>query len=167
MVADTSDSGLSVTRWNGPRRYGGPWYGNDVQRAIFDRGAKRHFPSLKAVTRTSGPKAGRTYTVTIDVPHYERRRVEILFPKDTPTLAKINAIAPTDSPHRYQENQLCIWHPEDSVENRWVHNDGLLVLLGLIAAHLFREEWWRETGEWLGPEAGHTGQLSHDGAIAG
>ena len=167
MVAETSDSDRTVTHWNGPRRYGGPWYGNDVRRAIFSRGAKQHFSSLKAVTRTSGPKAGRTYTVTIDVPHYESRCVEILFPKDTPTLANITANGPTDSPHRYQENQLCIWHPDDPVENRWMLSDGLLVLLGLIAAHLFREEWWRETGEWLGPEAGHPGQLPQDEAIAG
>jgi hypothetical protein len=31
-----------------------------------------------------------------------------------------------------------------------VIEDGLLVLLGLIGLHLFREAWWRETGEWPG-----------------
>ncbi len=41
-------------------------------------------------------------------------------------------------------------------KNRWVFDDGLVTLLGHIAAHLFREAWWRETGEWLGPEVGHS-----------
>jgi hypothetical protein len=147
-----------MTRWQGPGRYGGPWYGNDFRRTIFELGAKQHFPSLKGVTRTSGPKAGHTYTVTIAVPHYEQRRVEVLFPKNAPTLAKITADGPTDSPHRYEEDHLCIWYHDDPVENRWLFNDGLLVLLGLIAAHLFREAWWRETGEWLGPEVHHRSQ---------
>jgi hypothetical protein len=55
-----------------------------------------------------------------------------------------------------------MWYPQDPDAHRWVFEDGLLVLLGLIAAHLFREAWWRETGEWLGPEAGHPpGGASH------
>jgi hypothetical protein len=37
-----------------------------------------------------------------------------------------------------------------------VFADGLLVLLNYIQAHLFREAWWREKGEWLGPEAPHS-----------
>jgi hypothetical protein len=41
-----------------------------------------------------------------------------------------------------------------------VFEDGLLMLINLIQAHLFKEAWWRETGgreggEWLGPEAPH------------
>ena len=31
----------------------------------------------------------------------------------------------------------------------------LLMLLVMVEAHLFREAWWRETGEWLGPEKSH------------
>jgi hypothetical protein len=110
---------------------------------------------LQAVTCTSASKAGRTYTVVIDVPHYERRRVQIHFSKNTPTLPRITTDGPTESPHRYNETRICIWHPDDPYGSRWVFDDGLLVLLGLIAAHLFREAWWRETGEWLGPEASH------------
>jgi len=145
-----------MTQWKSPWRYGGPWYGNDVQRVRFERGAKRHFPTLKGLTRTYGPKAGRSYRVTIAVPHYESRQVEILFAKRTPSLPKITADVPTDSPHRYDTYELCIWCPKDPDTQRWVFEDGLLVLLGLIALHLFREAWWRETGEWPGPEAGHS-----------
>ena len=156
-----------MTRWKGPRRrYGGPWYGIDVQRIIFERGAKQHFPTLQAVTCTSGPKAGRSYKAIIDVPHYEPRRVEILFSKKTPTLVNITADGPTASPHRYDTHRLCIWYPDDPHDKRWVFDDGLLMLLGMVTAHLFREAWWRETGEWLGPEVGHPGQLSQEEASA-
>ena len=144
-----------MTRWQGARRYGGPWYGNDVRRVCFERGAKRHFPTLQGMTCTSGTKAGRHYKAIIDVPHYEPRHVEIFFLRSAPSFAKITADGPTASPHRYNTHQLCIWYPDDPDEKRWVFEDGLLILLGLIAAHLFREAWWRETGEWLGPEAGH------------
>ena len=40
-------------------------------------------------------------------------------------------------------------------EHRWVFEDGLLALMGLVMAHLFKEAWWRETGEWLGEEVPH------------
>jgi hypothetical protein len=143
-------------RWPGAWRYGGPWYGNDVQRVRFERGATRHFSTLRGVTRTFGPKAGRMYQVSMTVPHYELRHVEVFFSKRLPTLVAITADGPTDSPHRYNTHRLCIWYPDDPDEYRWVFEDGLLVLLGLIVAHLFREAWWRETGEWLGPEASHT-----------
>ena len=33
--------------------------------------------------------------------------------------------------------------------------DGLLTLVRYAQLHLFREAWWRETGEWVGEEAGH------------
>ena len=145
-----------MSRWKGPRkRYGGPWYGNDSRCAFFEHGVKQQFPTLRGITRKSGSKAGRTYKALLDVPHYEQRQVEIFFSKQTPSLAKITADGPTDSPHRYSERELCIWYPGDLDSEKWVVEDGLLMLLGLIIAHLFREAWWRETGEWLGPEKGH------------
>ena len=146
-----------MARWKGHRkRYGGPWYGNDFQRAVFERGVKQHFPEVRGDTRTSGLKAGRAYKVLLEVPHYEPRRIEILFSKKTPKWAKITADGPTESLHRYGERELCIWYPKDPDTAKWVFEDGLLMLLGMITAHLFREAWWRETGEWLGPEVGHS-----------
>ncbi|MFN3241108.1 MAG: hypothetical protein ACE37K_06290 [Planctomycetota bacterium] len=62
-----------------------------------------------------------------------------------------------ESPHRYEDATLCMWHPKDPPEKRWTRSDGLLHLLGHIEAHLFKEEWWRESGEWLGAEAHHNG----------
>lgn len=89
-----------------------------------------------------------------EVPHYETRTVEIRFTdwSRTPT---VFADGPNESPHRYSDGSLCMWYPHDPPEQKWVFADGLLALLNLIQAHLFREAWWRETGEWLGPEAPH------------
>lgn len=90
------------------------------------------------------------------VPYYDRRQVEIRFNNWSKT-PKVFADGPTDSPHRYADGSLCMWHPADPRELCWDFRDGLLMLLNYIQAHLFREAWWRETGEWLGAEAPHNG----------
>lgn len=84
--------------------------------------------------------------------------MEIFFPLDTPTCPCVYADGPTDSPHRYHADggALCLFQPQDPPEQQWTFKDGLLRLIGLSIAHLFREAWWRETGEWLGPEAPHS-----------
>ena len=117
----------------------------------------RQIPGSDGADRLSWVKKGRRYTVTLDVPHYSSRRIEIWFSSDLPPRAVVTADGPTSSPHRYNEHQLCMWYPSDPLENRWVLRDGLWCLLGMTAAHLFREAWWRETGqgEWLGPEVTH------------
>jgi hypothetical protein len=90
----------------------------------------------------------------MDVPYYEPRHVSITF-EDWSRYPVVRADGP-DSPHRFDRNGwLCLWYPDDPSERRWVFEDGLLALLNLIQAHLFREAWWRETAEWLGPEAPH------------
>ena len=123
---------------------------------LFELGAKEAFPDLKADTQLRGSQAGRVYRSSIDVLHYEPRNVRILFSRRTPTVAQITVDGPTESPHRYQDGNLCIWYPNDPEETRWVIDDGLLHLMRLVEVHLFRESWWRETGVWCGPEAGHT-----------
>ena len=88
------------------------------------------------------------------MPHYEPRNVEIRF-TDWSRTPHVFVDGPEESPHRYKGGDLCIWYPLDPPEHRWVFSDGLLMLLNCIQAHLFREAWWREMGEWLGPEAPH------------
>jgi hypothetical protein len=90
----------------------------------------------------------------MEVPYYEPRNVEIRFENWSRT-PKVFVDGPDDSPHRYTDGSLCMWHPHDPPEQRWVFSDGLLALLNYVQAHLFREAWWRETGEWLGAEAPH------------
>ena len=118
---------------------------------MFDATA-RGFPGLVIEKR----RDARVYRVAMDVPHYEPRRVEIRF-EDWRRRPRVFVDGPS-SPHRYRRNGeewLCMWHPDDPPEQRWVFKDGLLALLNQIQAHLFREAWWRETGEWPGLEAPH------------
>lgn len=145
---------MGRTRAVGKRR-GGPWYGEGPSRLRFERHVAGKFADLKAQTIIRGPKKGRLYAVNLEVPHYAPRSVEVWFPSDNPQRANVTADGPTSSPHRYDEHRLCMWYPWDPVEHRWALRDGLLSLLGMTAAHLFREAWWRETGEWLGPAVPH------------
>jgi hypothetical protein len=92
----------------------------------------------------------------MDVPYYEPRFVTIRFPRHGRG-PYITADSPATSPHRFDDGTLCLWHPADRRSRRWVFEDGLLDLLDAIVGHLFREAWWRETGEWLGDEVPHTG----------
>lgn len=142
--------------------YGGPWYSNYRELVIFERGAKEQFTSLTYANNRSGHDVWREYTLTIDVPEYESRQVVIKMKPGSASVPKVSVDGPTSSPHRYDEDdgELCMWYPWDPKKSRWIFADGLLHLLVLIQAHLFREAWWRETGgdengEWLGPEVQH------------
>jgi hypothetical protein len=57
--------------------------------------------------------------------------------------------------HTYGRNQLCMWFPSDPAERRWQREQGLLKLVDTSVTHLFKELYFRETGEWLGEEAPH------------
>jgi hypothetical protein len=96
------------------------------------------------------------YAVRVTVGHdaIGRRQVRIMFPPGAGD-PRVRADGPTDSPHRYRGGFLCMWHPTDSDEQRWVPGHGAAALLTRIIAHLMREEWWRRTGEWVGDEAPH------------
>lgn len=146
----TAPTEASETARRGPPKQTGPWYGRDKDCLRFDLSARR-FPGLKI-----SKGGGRSYHVPIEVPFYnETRQVEIRF-KNWSREPRIYADGPDESPHRYpQDGSLCIWYPWDPPEQRWVFDDGLLMLINLIQGHLFREAWWRDTGEWPGPEATH------------
>jgi len=133
-----------------------PWWAIERDRLLFEGGARSAFPTL---VRSAKHGAIFGYEVDIEVPYYESRRVSVLFYSHRSRNAPmVLADGPTDSPHRHSlhgRRQLCIWHPEAVRAERWVWEDGLLTLLGLTRMHLFREAYWREFGEWTGPEAAH------------
>ena len=132
----------------------GPWYGLTVVRLNFERGVKAQFPNL----RGGRIKGGYEYSGTVAVSDYEPRKVRIIF-NGMAKIPSVFADGPLESPHRYPSDSLCMWYPNDRVEQRWVFEDGLLALMGLVMAHLFKEAWWRETGEWLGEEVAHEAPL--------
>jgi hypothetical protein len=104
------------------------------------------------------------YRLDLKIEYYEEiRRVEIVFAPYTYEPAVF--VDGPSSPHRYGGGQLCMWHPDAPPDERWVWNEGLFSLIGLIRTHLFREAWWREFGEWLGPEAPHGELKRHDNDV--
>jgi hypothetical protein len=133
-----------------------PWYTDIRARLRFEARARSQHRTLTATSTGRGHNAEIVYRLTIDVPEYEPRKVVIRLRNGfDPCAAQITADGPTDSPHRYSSDGLCIWHPDDSPEQSWTADDGLGELISHVAIHLFKEAYWRETGEWLGPEAPH------------
>jgi hypothetical protein len=125
-----------------------------AERFRFERGVRHVYPSVRGGPLGRRGGFGFIYSADLGVPFYGTRRVKIRFLGTSP-VPKVFVDGPTDSPHRYSDGTLCFQHPADRQANRWVFADGLLDLLDTVVAHLFREAWWRETGEWLGPEAAH------------
>ena len=100
-----------------------------------------------------------TYEATVNVPSYEARRVRVEFAPAMPTSPRVFVDGPAGrdaSPHRFGDRWLCIWYSGDDPARCWVPEDGLLALFGMVAVHLFKEAYWRESGEWLGDEAPHS-----------
>jgi hypothetical protein len=140
-------------RSSGPlRRRGGPWYGRFADRLDFEREARSMF-GVKSKFGAGG--GGYVVHLTVDVPGYQPRRLRIAFDRRHVDVPRVFVDGPTSSKHRYSDMSLCMWYPPDPEELRWVRPDGLVALIGYAIVHLFREAWWRETGEWLGPEAPH------------
>ena len=148
-------------KFSGPRNRG-PWYGLTVQRLQFERGVKDQFHNLKGERVRKGYK-GYEYRLTVPVRHYEPRKVRIRF-NGMADVPSVFADGPQKSPHRYSDGSLCMWYPYDPTDRRWVFEDGLVALVGLVMAHLFREAWWREKGEWPGEEVPHGPQAKEQPA---
>lgn len=109
---------------------------------------------VRAIATDRQHRGGFAVEVHVKPPGVPVRRVRIYFHRggEVPT---VRVDGPTESPHRYEDGSLCMWYPDDPPDRRWVHRHGARALLGHIAAHLVREEWWRRTGEWAGEEAPH------------
>jgi hypothetical protein len=116
------------------------------------------YPGLRYRRRQRAHGPVDTYQFVRAVPGHEDRRVTVEFDCRSWWAPAVYVDGPSGfdaSPHRYPSrgrSELCIWHPDDPPDRTWVPEDGLLVLFGMIAEHLFKEAWWREHHEWLGEE---------------
>lgn len=132
-----------------------PWFQDVRRRFRFEAGASESY-SLRGRCTGRKIKDRVIYVVTVPVPEYETRKITItLHNSFTPVLEDVKVDGPTDSRHRYSNGSLCMWYPSDPDVLKWVADDGLLNLITHARVHLFKEAWWRETGEWLGAEAPH------------
>ncbi|MET7423620.1 hypothetical protein [Dactylosporangium sp. NPDC005555] len=100
-------------------------------------------------------RGGFAVRCTVTPPGVEPREVTIVFAVGSPEVPRVFVDGPTESPHRYLSDGLCMWFPFDGPDQRWLRGDGAAALLGHIIIHLIKEEWWRRTGEWVGAEAPH------------
>lgn len=112
-------------------------------------------------------KSRLVYELDLEIETYEVRRIRIVFKaKEPASSVDVFADGPTESPHRYGKDRLCMWYPKDPPELRWLPEHRLVDLIEMTRRHLFREAWWRQTGgesggEWLGPEI-HPGEQNED-----
>lgn len=138
------------------------WEQNLPLRLRFELAARSSYPNMRCTTVGHRRYARVAYSARVAVADYEPRLIEMHFRRTSaePALTRVYADGPTESPHRYAPDlkdrrkrlSLCIWHPSDPADQRWVPTDGLLSLIEMTRIHLFREAYWRETGEWLGAE---------------
>lgn len=142
------------------------WLADPPRRARIEAAARSAYPELRYRRRQRAEGPVHLYDMDIPVPGYETCYVTVEILESRPSSPRVFAdrpAGPDASPHRFATRgyrQLCIWHPDDPAQRRWVPDDGLLTLFGMIAHHLFKEGWWRETGgfnggEWLGDQCPH------------
>lgn len=73
-------------------------------------------------------------------------------PQDFPRVyAKLGA----SSPHRHPDGALCLWYPWDPPDRRWHSDNGLADLIAITRRHLFLENHWRTTDQWVIEDAPH------------
>jgi hypothetical protein len=152
-----------MTRNNWAKGSGGPWYGIGRERILFEQGLWNAHPTAKVITSCRGMHAVRSYWLILAVPHFEPRGVEIRFagPQRVPA-PQVFSDGPRESPHRFDNDSLCMWFRGDPPHRRWLPSDGLVRLTDHIRLHLIKEAVWRETKEWLGPAVGHE-SMTDDG----
>ena len=135
----------------------GGWYDDFRYRLRFEGEVRHAYPSIHSSRTGKGKTGAIVYTLTVTVPEFDERRVIRVTLANTrrPWLRLLTADGPTNSPHRYADGHLCMWHPDDGPDLTWQPDDGLVALVQCARVHLFREAYWRRYGAWPGPEAPH------------
>ena len=146
-----------MTWYPGPRPRS--WLEDPPRRAKLESCARRQLSDLRYRHRQTRGGPVDIWRAQVRPGSYQPRLVTVEFARRFPRSPRLFVDGPTSSPHRYGDRgrtHLCLWFPDDLRDRRWNVVDGLLGLFGLAAHHLFKEAWWRETGEWLGEEAPHS-----------
>lgn len=141
-----------------PRSKRQPWLLDLKFRLRFERGLHQAFPDIRIEQTGRKLSDGAVYRLTVRVPGYETRRLTVRIKNGYSPYPRVFADGPSNSPHRYPDGSFCMWHPGDPHDRKWLPADGLLTLVRYAQLHLFREAWWRETGEWVGEQAAHAGR---------
>jgi hypothetical protein len=97
-----------------------------------------------------------TWRVQVKVPLYgECLDLRIELDEEHPVRVVAENWSGAPMKHTFGQNRLCMWYPHDPPDRRWRREQGLLKLVDTALTHLFKELYFRETGEWLGEEVSH------------
>jgi len=126
-------------------------YGSDLRATLTPRRLTYDLAGLQITSRADLVPVRIEFGADHSVHHYG------LPAHDYPT---VRADPGAKSKHRNPDGTLCLYYPGDPPERRWTCELGLLVLLNLVAEHLFAElHWWATRGshggEWILDEAPH------------
>jgi hypothetical protein len=144
-----------------------PWFVTFQARLRFIREAQLAVEGQISIVKPSTEvRGGFAVSFTVAPRGIATSIVRIEFAPGNPEVPRVFVDGPTSSLHRYADNSLCMWFPGDPVELRWSRQDSAAALIGCIALHLIREQWWRETGEWVGPEVSHAAPSTRPGRTA-
>lgn len=140
--------------WSYPRRRP-PWFAAPGPRMHYLCKLRLDNPAAHAIRPRRYCRGGFAVVTIITPTGVPTRRVEIHFSPQRPEIPHVFVDGPDESLHRYPDRSLCMWYPHDPPEARWHPVDGPAKLLGHIAAHLIKEQWYRRTGEWPGDHVDH------------
>jgi hypothetical protein len=142
---------VTTTRpWNQP-----PWYAAPARRIRFLRAITDVDNKANAIKPQRAYRGGFGLQLSIQPAGLPLRHIEVNFSPRSPDVPHVFVDGPDESPHRYPDRSLCMWYPYDPPEARWWPTDGPETLIGHVAAHLIKEEWYRRTGDWPGEEVSH------------
>lgn len=115
---------------------------------------KRAFPQFRwRPTRQGGVEWLGELQPAPDSPQYRIRLTHE--PDRTPRVWVLSPALRNDAPHRYRDNSLCLYWPE---EWRWGPRESLAeTIIPWAAFWLYYYELWLATREWLGPASPHQG----------
>jgi hypothetical protein len=129
------------------------WFDDLASLYAFERDARRELGGLRR--REARDPRRLVYDLVLDVPFYdEPRRIRIEFAA-AGGAPSVYLDGPNDSPHRYHDGSLCMYHAADPPGHRWLVADGFAALIDYIRTHLFQEAEARSGHGWPGDEAPH------------
>ena len=134
-----------------PPRRPSPWFARPAPRILFVHG----LTAVDARVGKSRYPDGFRVELELEPNGVPRRKVTIDFSRGSPDTPRVRVDGPDESPHRYPDGTLCMWYPDDPPIAKWLPRDGSPDLITRIGVHLIKEQWYRQFGEWVGPEISH------------
>lgn len=132
-----------------------PWFAAPAPRIRYVHELRLDNAAAHVIRPRRACRGGFAVATSITPTGVPTRRVEIHFSPRRPEMPYVFVDGPDESPHRYADGSLCMWYPDDPAEARWRPVNGPTILLGHIAAHLIKEQWYRRTGDWPGDHVDH------------